>query len=316
METKTESGSSWHDRLQEKGRSYMKTIYGHIYTIQKQFLVDLVPSLSSSPSSSSSHLAVKETHKHVYQQLQKRDPPPWENPFQEAQSYKDLPSHRHLLPCLCVYEDESYQYMVFPFCYGGDLVHYMEDYFGRGYITLPPRQLLSLFQQVVFAVQHLHQHGFLHLDLSLENCLLQHKDDPQRPPHLYLADLGQAQNLKDCSRVIVTGRRSPPGKIFYMAPETLRDSSPLISTTADCWQLGVFLYVLLTFEYPFSKRQVKKKEWKAWQEAWKKKTRAHEMHPQVSSLLAGLLEEDPHKRMTLKQVQAHPWFVQSSVVVE
>jgi serine/threonine protein kinase len=95
----------------------------------------------------------------------------------------------------------------------------------------------------------------------------------------------------------------------YSPPEVLR-GEPYRPIPRDIWSLGVLLYILLTGKYPFgsqpnsrTKNRILNEE-PRWDEL--------KIPPLAKDLLQRMLEKDPSKRITLKEVQAHPWCRQSN----
>merc|ERR1711879_54599 len=98
------------------------------------------------------------------------------------------------------------------------------------------------------------------------------------------------------------------GSDFYAAPE-IRRKSPVISTAADMWSLGVLLFVLVCGTFPFAG-----------------KSESHMLenyrncnvslaplkNSSISSLgknlIRLLLKQDPQHRLTIDQTLNHPWF--------
>lgn len=125
-------------------------------------------------------------------------------------------------------------HIVMEHCAQGDLFKYVLDAF-----PLPTVKSLELFQQIVDGVAFLHSIGFAHLDLSLENILI------DKHGVCKLADFGLAVKAKTRSKKIV-------GKQYYMAPEvaTGKAYNPM---QADSWSLGIILYTLLTGSFLFER---------------------------------------------------------------
>lgn len=119
-----------------------------------------------------------------------------------------------------------------PYCSNGDL-------FDRvGKLSLEDK--FCAFQQLVNGLAHIHSTGIAHLDMSLENALI---DDNGM---VKICDFGLARKCTDhCSRI---------GKIFYMAPEIVY--SELQGKDYDCrmgdmYSLGVCLFILYTGFQPY-----------------------------------------------------------------
>ncbi|CAE7939746.1 CRK1, partial [Symbiodinium sp. KB8] len=91
---------------------------------------------------------------------------PQEDALKEMAVMQRIHGHAHLMGALDVLEDAENVFMVMP--YGADLldtinvmpVHHMEEV------------VKSIFRQIVQGVCHLHEQGFVHRDLSLENVVV------------------------------------------------------------------------------------------------------------------------------------------------
>ena len=91
----------------------------------------------------------------------------------------------------------------------------------------------------------------------------------------------------------------------YVAPEVIKK---YYNNKCDNWSLGVFLYLLLAGHTPFVGKD-QEETFKNIQQAplsfdrpvWEKVSK------DAKHLLTGLLEKDPGKRLTLKEVIEHPW---------
>lgn len=89
------------------------------------------------------------------------------------------------------------------------------------------------------ALQHIHERGYLHLDVKPANVLVTRGGRP------ILFDFGSARPI---------GGRRPSyvvGTDPYIAPEECRLEA--VTPAADVFSLGVSLYEMLTGEYPFGK---------------------------------------------------------------
>lgn len=95
------------------------------------------------------------------------------------------------------------------------------------------------------AVKFIHQQGYAHLDIKLENILL------DKYFNIKLADMGSSVNVVKSKGSSMYKR----GTMYYMPPEveTLQRGKKYNAFSADIYTLGVTLFVMLTGEFP-SKR--------------------------------------------------------------
>lgn len=93
--------------------------------------------------------------------------------------------------------------------------------------------------QTATSLEHLHDHGFMHLDFKPENVLL------TRNGGLRLIDFDLAQPIPNPPRKLDKN----PGTPHYMAPEQLLREP--VDHRADIWAWGVSAYELLTGRKPF-----------------------------------------------------------------
>jgi serine/threonine-protein kinase len=89
------------------------------------------------------------------------------------------------------------------------------------------------------ALEHLHDHGFMHLDFKPENVVM------TRNGSIRLVDFDLAQPIPNPPRKLDRN----PGTPQYMAPEQLLRQP--VDHRADLWAFGVTAYELLTFRKPF-----------------------------------------------------------------
>eukprot|EP01125_Pyxidicula_operculata_P001948 TRINITY_DN118_c0_g1_i2.p2 TRINITY_DN118_c0_g1~~TRINITY_DN118_c0_g1_i2.p2 ORF type:complete len:179 (-),score=36.50 TRINITY_DN118_c0_g1_i2:57-593(-) len=93
------------------------------------------------------------------------------------------------------------------------------------------------------------------------------------------------------------------GTMEYMAPEMIRGEK--YGKAADFWSVGVLIYDMLTGEPPFRHKNRKKLQEQILKQKilmpsyWSKDTH---------SIIRGLTERDPEKRLKVNDIKAHPFF--------
>ncbi|XP_048639322.1 maternal embryonic leucine zipper kinase isoform X2 [Marmota marmota marmota] len=131
-----------------------------------------------------------------------------------------------------------------------------------------------VFRQIVSAVAYVHSQGYAHRDLKPGN-----KD----------------YHLQTCC-----------GSLAYAAPELIQGKSYL-GSEADVWSMGILLYVLMCGFLPFDDDNV--------MALYKKIMRGKYdvpkwLSPSSILLLQQMLQVDPKKRISMKNLLNHPWIMQ------
>ena len=107
---------------------------------------------------------------------------------------------------------------------------------------LPLPRVVRIFRQILDALRHLHQLGYVHGDVKLENVLIDEADDD----HIYLIDFGMSSSYIPGSALFCTNR----GSRHYAAPEVWLGQS-CEGPEVDVWALGVCLFLMVTSYFPF-----------------------------------------------------------------
>jgi len=93
------------------------------------------------------------------------------------------------------------------------------------------------------------------------------------------------------------------GTPAYIAPEILRDNG-YYGFAVDIWSAGVVLYAMLYGTVPFKASNMSELQ----QIIMKAKyTLKDDISADSRDLLKKLLEKDPEKRITIKDILSHPW---------
>ena len=189
-------------------------------------------------------------------------------------------------------------------CAGGDLLTYVRR---RG--CLSEDVVRDLFKQAVSAVHYCHRKGIIHRDIKLDNFLLDISGDN---PIVKLCDFGVSKVIQEGDVMF-----EQCGTPAYIAPEILigcrQGSNGYTGFSPDVWSLGVCLYALLFGTVPFKASNIEELHRMIVNGTFslKKRQRVEKLSPSLKSLMRGLLEVNPQKRLTLDQVRSHSWFKSS-----
>ncbi|XP_048639325.1 maternal embryonic leucine zipper kinase isoform X4 [Marmota marmota marmota] len=178
------------------------------------------------------------------------------------------------------------------YCPGGELFDYIisQD-------RLSEEETRVVFRQIVSAVAYVHSQGYAHRDLKPENLLF---DENHK---LKLIDFGLCAKPKGNKDYHL---QTCCGSLAYAAPELIQGKSYL-GSEADVWSMGILLYVLMCGFLPFDDDNV--------MALYKKIMRGKYdvpkwLSPSSILLLQQMLQVDPKKRISMKNLLNHPWIMQ------
>lgn len=208
----------------------------------------------------------------------------------EIDAMKNL-TQQHVCQLYHVIQTDEYIFMVMEYAPGGELFDYIvaKD-------KLKEEEARGFFRQIVSAVAYIHERGYAHRDLKPENLLL---DEDQ---NIKLIDFGlvakprggMTDHLDTCC-----------GSPAYAAPELI-SGFPYHGNEVDLWSMGVLLYALLCGFLPFDDENT----FKLYKLIQKGEYEVPEwLSPGSARILSQLLQVNPKKRVTIKQLLNHEWMM-------
>ncbi|KAK4056001.1 serine/threonine-protein kinase gin4 [Microbotryomycetes sp. JL221] len=198
-----------------------------------------------------------------------------------------LIEHPNVLRLLDVWETGNDLYLVMEYAEGGELFDYLVSK-GR----LHADEALHYFQQIISGVDYCHRFNICHRDLKPENLLL----DGEK--NIKIADFGMAA-LERGGKLLETSCGSP----HYASPEIVAGLN-YHGSSSDIWSCGIILFALLTGRLPFDDENIRNLLAKV---KVGKFTMPQELPTDAKDLIRRMLEVDPEKRITMDEIQKHPW---------
>ncbi len=102
------------------------------------------------------------------------------------------------------------------------------------------RKLIDCTSQ---ALLHMHEKGWVHLDIKPDNILM------NRSSEVRLIDFSLSEKIKGALGKIFSGKKEIGGTLSYIAPETIKKEAS--SPQTDIYSFGITIYECLTGTFPF-----------------------------------------------------------------
>nr|XP_056722531.1 serine/threonine-protein kinase/endoribonuclease IRE2 [Euleptes europaea] len=221
----------------------------------------------------------------------------------EVQLLRESDEHPNVVRYFCTEKDRQFHYLALELC-AGTLQEYVES------PTLGSRVLdpVSLLQQTMSGLAHLHSLGIAHRDLKPCNILIS-APDCHGKIRAVISDFGLCKKL-EAGRESFSLRSGIPGTEGWIAPEVLREAPQGNPTCAvDIFSAGcVFYYVVSGGRHPFGDRLHRQANILAG--AYRLEHLQPETHDNVvgRELIEAMISSDPRGRPSAAWVLASPFF--------
>ncbi|TXT36253.1 MAG: serine/threonine protein kinase bacterial, partial [Planctomycetota bacterium] len=104
-------------------------------------------------------------------------------------------------------------------------------------------RLRKLIDCTCAALQHMHDRGWVHMDVKPDNILM------SRASEVRVIDFSLSEKIKGTLGKMFGGKKDIGGTLTYIAPETIKKEPPTAQT--DIYSLGITIYECLTGTMPF-----------------------------------------------------------------
>ncbi|VDK87126.1 unnamed protein product [Onchocerca ochengi] len=225
----------------------------------------------------------------------------------EASILNVVSGHPNIVRLIDIQTDRLHVYLIMELLEGGELLTRIKKM-----ETFTEAQAGKIMKQLVSAVAYLHFRKVVHRDLKPENILFE-SNEPQAK--LRLVDFGFARLLPSATENLMT----PCFTLHYAAPEVLESDDQLLQYNEQCdlWSLGVILFTMLSGNVPFHARskhesatdimrRIRNAEFSFDAPQWRS------VSAEAKTLITLLLTVDPTKRLSLDELQCHPWLLSAA----
>ncbi|EAW24141.1 putative calcium/calmodulin dependent protein kinase [Aspergillus fischeri NRRL 181] len=204
-------------------------------------------------------------------------------------------NHNNLVSLIEVLDDptEDSLYMVMEMCKKGVIMKVGLEERADPYSD---EQCRCWFRDLILGIEYLHGQGIVHRDIKPDNCLLTNDDV------LKIVDFGVSEMFEKDSDMFTAKSAGSPA---FLPPELcVVKHGDVSGRAADIWSMGVTLYCLRYGRLPFEKQSIFELY-----EAIKNDPVVceEETDDNFKDLILRILEKDPSKRITMRELRAHPW---------
>ena len=208
--------------------------------------------------------------------------------------------------------------LVMEYAKGGSLTAYVADRWKEAQakgLFLTEDEARYFFKQFLSAVNYCHMHSIVHRDLKLDNTLL----DDSKPPVIKICDFGFAKAWSEEANMYTL-----IGTPVYMSPEQMNESAKekgYDGRSVDVWASGILLLVMLLGSFQFDHTEhpdpntgeAHLEVWlqqvsKRWSEVPHMAEAVKKLSPEIKDLLNRIFVIDADRRVTIKQIERHPWY--------
>ncbi|KAL8174938.1 UNVERIFIED_CONTAM: hypothetical protein K2H54_006752 [Gekko kuhli] len=221
----------------------------------------------------------------------------------EVQLLRESDEHPNVVRYFCTEKDRQFHYIALELC-----ATTLQEYVERSTLGGQILDSVSVLQQTLSGLAHLHSLGIVHRDLKPCNILISAPDVHGRI-RAVISDFGLCKKLQ-AGRCSFSLRSGIPGTEGWIAPEVLREAPQENPTSAvDIFSAGcVSYYVVSGGQHPFGDRLHRQANILAG--AYQLEHLQPETHDNVVAwqLIQAMINGDPRRRPLADQVLAHPFF--------
>ena len=201
-------------------------------------------------------------------------------------------NHINIISVYEIFENIDNYYIVMEYCSRGELFNYIVSKH-----RLNENEAAYFFYQLINGLEYIHSVGISHRDIKPENLLLTNNYI------LKIIDFGLSNYYQENINKFL---RTPCGSPCYSSPEMVSGKS-YDGFKVDIWSCGIVLFAMLCGYLPFDDKNDDKN-------IFKKIVECEIKYPFFLSdiakdMITKLLIKDPNKRINIKQIKNHPFYI-------
>lgn len=226
-------------------------------------------------------------------------------------------NHPNIVRLIDLKKTKSHCYIVMEFCNGGDLSGCLKKYKTAHHRPFSEQIVQYIMRQVVSGIAFLHSNKIIHRDLKLDNILVTFPTEKDKnslnmmKATAKIIDFGFATKLhssKSNLTYTVLGTPSNMDPQILQNMETRTPNQQGYDEKADIWSLGTLCYEMLVGHMAFCGSSMQELFQKVRQGTYSLPTN---LSKEVVSFINVMLQKDPNKRMSAKDLLKHEFLVKN-----
>ena len=226
-------------------------------------------------------------------------------------------NHPNIVRLIDLKKTKSHCYIVMEYCNGGDLSGCLKKYKAAHRRPFSEEIVQYIMRQVVSGISFLHSNKIIHRDLKLDNILVTFPTENDKKSlnmmkaTAKIIDFGFATKLhasKSNLTYTVLGTPTNMDPQILKNMETRTPNHQGYDEKADIWSLGTLCYEMLVGHMAFCGSSMQELFQKVRQGTY---SLPMNLSKEVVSFINGMLQKDPNKRLSAKDLLKHEFLVKN-----
>ena len=224
-------------------------------------------------------------------------------------------NHQNIVSFEYYWHDNNYNYLVMEYMNGNTITKCLNEYMNKNNKPFSEEIVQYIMKKIVNAVHYLHNNNIIHRDLKLDNIMAKFSNT---------TNLGNLNILNAEIKIIDfdLSKELEPNQMAYTAVGTAPNMAPNLlnkhlkkgneaigyGKEADIWSLGTICYQMIIGKGVFDWETLNDLLEKVENGKYKVPTN---LSPEIVSFLNGMLQYDGKKRLTIDQLEKHPFLTKN-----
>ena len=204
-------------------------------------------------------------------------------------------NHNNVIKTTEIISDSYRFYIIMEYCQKGELFNHIVE---QKHFT--EEKSAFYYYQLISGVDYIHSKNICHRDLKPENLLINEDNE------LKIIDFGLSNFFWGENKLLKT----PCGSPCYASPEMILGNN-YNGFSIDVWSSGIILYAMLCGYLPFEEGEGDSNNEQLFRNIVECKVEypVEFISPIAKDLLQKIIVREPKKRITIKQIKKHPFFL-------